>query len=180
MKTWITTSLAVTLIAASGLASSNAVAAPWGDCDGGPHGGMHGMRHGRMDPAAISDRATERLAGLQVALALKPDQLAEWERFKGVMQQQARKAAEHMQAVRMQERPDTALGRMERMERFGSERMAAMQDVRKATETLYGTLDAVQKKAFDEQFRLFGPEGMGPGGRRPGRKGPGMGPGQAG
>lgn len=174
MKTRIKTSLAAALAATVGLGASAAIAAPWGDCDG-PRGGMHGMRQ-HMDPAAMSERATERLASLQAALALKPDQAVAWEQFKGVMQEKARKAAEHMQAMRTQDRPKTALERMDRMETFGKERMESMQEMRKATEALYSKLDDAQKKTFDEQFRM-GPEGKGRGGRGPGRMERGMKPG---
>jgi len=174
MKTWIKTSLAAALAATVGLGASAAIAAPWGDCDG-PRGGMHGMKH-RMDPEAMSERATERLASLQAALALKPDQTPAWEQFKGVMQDKARKAVEHMQAMRTQDRPKTALERMARMESFGKERMESMQEMRKATATLYSKLDDAQKKTFDNQFRM-GPEGMGRGGKRPGRMERGMKPG---
>lgn len=177
MKTWIKTSLAAALAATVGLGASAAIAAPWGDCDGSRGGmhGMHGMKH-RMDPEAMSERATERLASLQAALALKPDQAAAWEQFKGVMQDKARRAAEHMQAIRTQERPKTALERMERMESFGKERMESMQEMHKATEALYSKLDDAQRKTFDNQFRM-GPEDMGRGGKRPGRMERGMKPG---
>ena len=175
MKTWIKTSLAAALAATAGLgASSAAIAAPWGDCDG-PRSGMHGMKH-RMDPAAMTDRATERLATLQGALALRADQAVAWEQFKEVVQEKARKGGEHMQSMRAQDRPATALGRMDRMETFAKARMESMQEMRKATEALYGKLDDAQKKTFDEQFRM-GPDGMGRGGKGPGRMERGMKPG---
>lgn len=175
MKTWIRNSLAAALAATMGLGAAGAIAAPWGDCDGAP-GGMHRMH--RMDPAAMSEHMTQRLAALQTALALKPEQALAWEQFKGVMQEKGRRMSEHMQAMRSQERPTTALERMERMESFAKERLASMQDVHKATEALYGGLDATQKKTFDEQFPMFGPRGMARGGKGAGRTGPGrMGPG---
>ncbi|BAL23542.1 Spy/CpxP family protein refolding chaperone [Azoarcus sp. KH32C] len=156
MKSLIRTSILAAFVASLGFGSMGAMAAGQGDCDG-PHGGMARMYH--MDPAGITERATQRLAQLQAALALKPGQMAAWDQFKGVMQEKARTAAEHMQAMRNQERPKTALERMDRMEAFSRERMAALQDVRKATEAFYGRLDAAQKKVFDEQFHLFGPQG---------------------
>ncbi|HJV24770.1 MAG TPA: Spy/CpxP family protein refolding chaperone [Aromatoleum sp.] len=155
MKSLIRTSILAAFVASLGIGSMGAMAAAQADCDG-PHGGMAGRMH-RMDPASITERATQRLAQLQTALALKPDQTAAWEQFKGVMQEKARKAAEHMQAMRSQEHPKTALERLDRMETFGRERMAALQDIRKAAESFYGRLDAAQKKTFDEQFHFFGP-----------------------
>ena len=184
MKAWIRNSFAVALAATLGFGATAATAAPWGDC-GGPGGGMHRMH--RMDPAAMSEHMSQRLAALQTALALKPEQAPAWEQFKGVMQEKGRRMSEHMQAMRTQERPKTALERMERMESFAKERLTSMQDVHKAAEALYGGLDAAQKKTFDEQFPMFGPRGMARGGKAGGRMGsgrigpgPGMAPGGAG
>lgn len=171
MKTWMKNSLAAALVATIGMGAGGALAAPWGDCDG-PRGGAHRMH--RMDPVAMSEHMTQRLATLQTALSLKPEQALAWEQFKSVMQDKARRMSEHMQAMRTQERPKTALERMERMESFAKERLASMQDARKATEALYGGLDATQKKTFDEQFPMSGPRGMGRGGKGGGRMGPGM------
>ncbi|AKU13183.1 hypothetical protein AzCIB_3290 [Azoarcus sp. CIB] len=175
MKTWMKNSLAAALVATIGIGAGGALAAPWGDCDGS-RSGAHRMH--RMDPAAMSEHMTQRLATLQTALALKSEQALAWEQFKSVMQDKARRMSDHMQAMRTQERPKTALERMERMESHAKERLASMQDVRKATEALYGGLDATQKTTFDEQFRMFGPRemgrGMGRGGKGGGRMGPGM------
>ncbi|WP_018990836.1 Spy/CpxP family protein refolding chaperone [Aromatoleum toluclasticum] len=182
MKTWMKHSLAAALVATIGVGASGAFAAPWGDCDG-PRGGMDRMH--RMDPAAMSEHMTQRLATLQTALSLKPEQAVAWEQFKSVMQDKARRMSEHMQAMRTQERPKTVPDRMERMESFAKERLASLQEVRKATDALYGGLDATQKKTFDEQFPMFGPRGMGRGemgrgGKGGGHMGPGrMGPGMA-
>lgn len=173
MKTWIRNSLAITVAATVGLGSAAALAAPWGGCDG-PRGGMGSHRMHRMDPAAMSEHMTQRLATLQGALSLKADQALAWEGFKGAVLDGARKAAEHMQAMRTQEPPHTALERMERMESHMKDRVTAMQEVRKATESLYAVLDDGQKKTFDEQFPPFGRYGKGGGkgaggmGSRPG------------
>lgn len=171
MKAWMKNSLAAALVATIGMGAGAASAAPWGDCDG-PRGGAHRMH--RMDPTAMSEHMTQRLATLQTALSLKPEQALAWEQFKSVMQDKARRMSDYMQGMRTQERPKTALERMERMESFAKERLASIQDVRKATEALYGGLDATQKKTFDEQFPMSGPRGMGRGGKGGGRMGPGM------
>lgn len=173
MKRWIKNSLAAALALAIGAGAAIAQAAPWGDCGGG-HGRMHGMA-AQMNPADISARATARLASLQTALALKTDQAVAWEQFKAVMQEKARKAADHLQAMRGEAAPATALERMERMDRFAKERMGAMGEVRQAVETFYAVLDPAQKRTFDEQFSGFGPGDMGPRGMRPHRMGPGQG-----
>lgn len=180
MKGWIKTSLAAALAATVGLGATAAVAGPWGDCDG-PRGGKHAMGQ-RMGPEAMAERATEHLAQLQAALALKPEQTAAWEQFKGVMQDKARTAVERMQSLRNEAPPATALARMERMEGFARERMDAMTAVHAAAAKLYAVLDTAQKRTFDEQFSGFGPGGMGPAGKGAAGKGrhhmgPGWGPG---
>jgi hypothetical protein len=159
MRTWTNTCLAAALAASVGLGSSLALAEGGSHCDGG-HEGRHGMTQ-RMDPAAMTERADERLAKLEQTLVLKPAQRATWDEFRAVMRGNAQKAAEHMRAMRTSEQPATALERMARMEAFGRERLDSMQQMRKASEALYSKLDDAQKKTFDEQFRLFGPHGRG-------------------
>jgi periplasmic protein CpxP/Spy len=175
MKTWISKSLAAALVASLGLGTAAAVAGPWGDCEG-PQGGRGMHRMHRMDPDRMSEHMTQRLSTLQAALALRAEQAPAWEQFKSVVQDGARKAGEHMQAMRTQERPKTALEGMDRMESHMKDRMKAMQDVRKATESLYAVLDDGQKKTFDAQFPAFGRTGKGPAGKGPGRMGPRQGP----
>lgn len=174
MKAWMKTSAAVALAAGLGMGAEMAVAGPWGDC-AGPRGGMQPMTQ-RMGPEMMAERATERLAQLQGALALKPGQTAAWEEFKGLMQDKARTAVERMQAMRAQPAAATALERMERMQGFARERMESMTAVHAAAAKLYAVLDDAQKRTFDEQFAGFGPgAGMGRHHKGPGW-GPGMGP----
>ena len=182
MKTWIKTALATAAAATIGLGASAAIAGGSGDCGGmrggaAMHGGemhgmhrMHGMKH-RMDPAAISERADQRLAKLEEALALKPGQRAAWDEFSSTMRGKAAKAAERMESMHTRERPATALERLERMEEFGKERLESMQGMRKAVAALYTALDDGQKKIFDAQFHMAGPRHLHDGRWRGGRGG---------
>jgi len=175
MKTWISTSLAAALAATVALGAPAATAAERDAC-GGSHSGMHGMKH-RMSPEHLTERADERIAKLQQALAIRPEQRAAWDEFGSVLRGNAQKAAEHMRAMHERERPKTAIERMQRIEAFGEERIEAMRDIRKAAEALYANLDAAQKKTFDEQFHAFEPGRMGGRGRHHGHEhGMGHGP----
>ena len=131
------------------------------------HGGMHrmhGMKH-RADPATLMQRADQRLAKLESALALAPGQQAAWNEFSSTMRGKAAQSAERIEAMRNRERAATAVERLERMEEFGKERLESMQEMRKAVSALYAQLDVSQKKTFDEQFR-FGRPGHRGDGRR--------------
>ncbi len=164
MKTSTRTSLAMALVAAAAFGASTASADTFGDCGGmrgdrGMHGGMHwmhGMKH-RADPAALMQRAEQRLAKLEGALALSPTQRPAWDEFSSVMRGKVAQRAERIEAMRKQEPASTAIERLERMEEFGKERLESMREMRKAVSALYAQLDERQKKTFDEQFRFAGP-----------------------
>lgn len=187
MKTWIKTSIASALIATTALGSA-AVLARGGDCDGfGPTGAGGGW--GRMAPEQMaermSDRAEQRLARLELALALKPEQQAAWNTFKGEMTDRAERMATQMQTRMQAERPKTAIERLERREEMSKLRQAGLADTRKAVETFYATLSDAQKTVFDTEFQPMGRggrHGMGHGGygrgMSHGDQGSGMGPGR--
>lgn len=170
MKTRTRTSLAMAFVAAAVFSASTASAGTPGDCgemrgDHGMHGGMHrmhGMKH-RADPAALIERADQRLAKLEGALALSPTQRAAWDEFSSTMRGKAAQSAERIEAMRTRERASTAVERLERMEEFAKERLESMQEMRKAVSALYAQLDESQKKTFDEQFRFAGPRHRGEG-----------------
>ncbi len=178
MKTWIKTSIASALIATTALGSA-AVLARGGDCGGfGPMGGAGGW--GRMAPEQmaerIADRAEQRLARLELALALKPEQQAAWNTFKSEMTDRADRMAAEMQKRMQADRPDTVLERLERREAMSKLRQTELADTRKAVETFYATLSDAQKTVFDAEFQPMGRggrHGLGHGGF-----GHGMGPGR--
>lgn len=153
MRILTKTLLATAMAAVVGLGANPVMARGGEACDGS---GPHAMRQG-MDPAAMQERIERRLERLQEALALQPSQGAAWATFKEAMLERAQGAAERMRERRDQDRPVTAPERMERMERFGKERVAALGVTRQAVETFYAQLTDAQKKTFDERFRLMGP-----------------------
>jgi hypothetical protein len=125
---------------------------------------MHGMKHG-ADPAALTQRADQRLAKLEGALALSPTQRPAWDEFSSTMRGTAAQSAERLDAMRKREPAPTAVARLERMEEFSKERLESMREMRKAVSALYAQLDESQKKTFDEQFRFAGPRQPGEGRR---------------
>ncbi|WP_332675048.1 Spy/CpxP family protein refolding chaperone [Aromatoleum sp.] len=126
------------------------------------------MKH-RPDSTALMKRADQRLAKLEEALALAPEQRAAWDEFSSTMRGKAAQSTERVEAMRNRERASTALERLERMEEFGKERLESMQEMRKVVTALYAQLDEGQKKTFDEQFRFAGPRHRGDRRQGPGR-----------
>lgn len=176
MKTWIKTTLAASLIA---LAGAGTALARGGECDGFRPLGKAGWQ--QMSPEALQSRMTQRmdlqLARLELALALKPAQQPAWESFKSAMHERAGKMAERLQQRFKDDRPQTAVERLERMEEMSKLHLAEVSETRKAVEKFYATLTDAQKKVFDADFKLMGsmrPEGrhggMGPKGE-PGPRG---------
>ena len=186
MKAWMKTTIAAALVATTAIGASAAMARG-GHCDGQGPGGGGPMMMQRLDPAQmaerIAQRAETRLARLELALALKPDQQAAWTQFKGAMLVRAKDMGERMAAHRQGERPDTALERLQRMEEMSRAAQAGLADTRRAVEALYPQLSDAQKKVFDADFQMgprgaMGERGMGPG--KGGGMGPGMSPGMGG
>lgn len=182
MKTWMKTTLAAALIASTAFGASAAMARG-GHCDGyGP-----GPMMQRFDPAQLGERIVQRsetrLARLELALALKPDQQGAWSQFKGAMLVRAKDVGERMAAHRAAPWPATALERLQRMEEMSRIHQTELVETRRAVEAFYPHLSDAQKKVFDADFNP-GPRG-GKGergaGMRPGRPdgaGQGMVPGQ--
>ena len=180
MRTWMKTSLAAALAATVGLGATAAMARGWGDC-GGARGGPHAMQQ-RMNPEAMQERAGVRLARLELALALTPQQQPAWNTFKEAMSARAERMATEMQKRMEADRPGTALERIARMEEMSKLRQAEMADTRKAVEAFYATLGDAQKTVFDAEFDRMGRGGRhGMGGGWGGGMGPGhgMGPGRS-
>lgn len=172
MKTWIRNSIAAALVATTALGASVAMARG-GPCGGDGPGPM-GMQ--RMEPAQmaerIAQRAQTRLARLELALALKPEQQAAWTQFKGAMLVKAKDVGERMAAHRQAGWPTTAVERLQRMEEMSRFHQAELADTRRAVETLYPSLSDAQKKVFDADFQMGPRGGKGERGMGPGRGGP--------
>lgn len=181
MKTWIKTSIVAALIGSSALGT--AVMARGGDCDGPMGGkvGWHSMAPGQMQER-MAQRSQERMARLELALALNPEQRPAWEGFKSSMKERGERMAAHMQARSQAGQPKTALDRIARMEEMSQLRQAEMAETRKAVEALYPQLSDAQKIVFDAEFMNMqgrgdkGDRRMHQGGKRDGA---GMGPGRS-
>jgi hypothetical protein len=178
MKTWMKASIAASLIAAAGLAST-AVMARGGDCGAYRAQGGKAAWH-QMAPEQVQERMQQRaevgLARLELALALKPEQQSAWNDFKTSMSAQAERMGERM-GERMQQRdgqPQTAIERMQRMEEMSTLRQATLAETRTAVEAFYATLSDAQKTVFDSEFGR-----MERGGRHGMGHGRGMGPGRS-
>ncbi len=151
MNTRIKTAIAAGIVAAYAFGATPALARgmDWG-CPG-MHDGRSGMQ--RMEPGQFKARAETRLARLELALAIKPEQKAAWDQFKADMLAQAGKVEEQMLARSKEAVPQTAVERLARGEEFSKAHLAHLTDVRRAVETLYDKLGDAQKKVFDAEFR---------------------------
>lgn len=175
MKAWMKASLAASMIAMAGLAST-AVLARGGDCGGyGAQGGKAAWQQMAPDErqAQMQQRAEVRLARLELALALTPEQQPAWNTFKSSMTERAGTMGERMQQRRAEGPPQTAIERMQRMEEMSELRQTALSETRQAVEAFYPTLSDAQKTVFDSEFARMGRgerHGMGQGHRMgPGR-----------
>lgn len=169
MKKLTRTVLVVALAGATALGGAAAFARG-GDCDGprGERARWHQMTPEQMQER-IGERAEVRLARLELALALTPEQRPAWDAFKTDMLARANAMAERIAAPREAERPTTAIARLERMEEMSRQRQAQLSETRQSVETFYATLSDAQKTVFDAEFgklqrgghRGMGPRGMG-------------------
>lgn len=162
MKNWIRTSIAAALIATGAAGASAAFAWGGGGCMGdGPRGDKAGWQ--QMEPeqmkARMAQRADERLARMELALALTPQQNPAWDEFKGAMKARAERMATQMAERRAGEPPKTAIERLQRMEEMSTLRQSELAEARKAVAAFYVTLSDAQKTVFDAEFRMMGGEG---------------------
>lgn len=167
MKTWMKTAMVTTLVAVSALGGT-AVMARGGDCDG--FGMRDGRGWGQMEPeereARMAEHFETRMARLELALAVTPEQKPAWSALKQTM---AERRAEMMKQMKDAPPPSANLSapeRMQRMEAMGRLHLDQMAKTRTAVEAFYGQLSDAQKKVFDADFPMMG----GPGGMK-GHKG---------
>lgn len=156
MKKLTKTVLVVALAGATVLGGAAAFARG-GDCDGprGERARWHQMNPEQMQER-MGERAEVRLARLELALALTPEQRPAWDTFKTDMLARMNAMAERMAARRDVERPTTAIERMQRMEEMSRERQTQLAETRQAVETFYAELSDAQKTVFDAEFAKFG------------------------
>lgn len=109
----------------------------------GAHSGMHERMRERM-----SDRHAKAMEKLKSSLQLQADQTTAWDSFTQAMQppSQARGRPDRASLEKL-----TTPERMERMQTFRAQRDTEMQKRQQATRTFYASLNAEQKKVFDQQ-----------------------------
>lgn len=168
----ISRKLAVISLMAGGLAVATVAMA------GGHHGhcphegpGMMGAPwHGKHDPEKMSQHMTERLAALKMELKLTAAQQKPWDNFETVVKAQIKEMASHapeMKAHMQQEDKLTAPERLAKMREFMQARLAGLDKLQPALQSLYDSLSPEQRKVMDA-FRPFGgPDKSGP--RKPAR-----------
>jgi hypothetical protein len=130
------------LVLAGLLAAS--VPAVWADGSGHPPGGQDMQAHWQ-------ERMAQRAAELKAQLKLSPEQEQDWARY-----------LEALKPAQPPVRPDprelarlSTPERLERMRALRQQRDAEMQRREEATRSFYATLNAEQKKVFDEQTARF-------------------------
>ena len=166
--------IVLTTLLASGIATAVAVsAAPpagYGGCQQGygpgngpmqgqgygSGGGKHGrMQQGQHDPAMFE----QRLDGLHDKLGISAEQEPAWQAFHDQAKAQGERMRAHRDTMRAQWSQSEALTTPERIRRRSelmSERLAAMNDMAVAVETLYGQLTPEQQKQFDQMPMMMG------------------------
>ncbi|MDR3213566.1 MAG: Spy/CpxP family protein refolding chaperone [Azoarcus sp.] len=156
MKFWIRTSL-VAALAASALIGGTAMAAPDGCAHGGWHGDVAAWRGASPEQVKerLTRRAESRLARLELALALKPEQQAAWADFRKAAIAHTLAVAESVASQHKADAPKTALERLDRLEDVNRRHAGLLADTRKAVEAFYGHLGGAQKTVFDDEFSKF-------------------------
>ncbi|MDR2092707.1 MAG: Spy/CpxP family protein refolding chaperone [Azoarcus sp.] len=157
MKTWIKTSLAAALTA-SALFAGTAMA-DWG------HGGCPGIGP-QGAPGQIQERfaryAEERLARLELALALTSEQKPAWANFKKAVTARAETGLKELDALYKAGAAKTVLEKLQRAEDAGKQRARLLAETRKDVEAFYGKLSAAQKTVFDaEADKVLSSQGEG-------------------
>jgi protein CpxP len=153
MKTWMKTTLAASLIAMSAVGAGAALARG-GDC-----AGMQDKRGAhRMSAEQRAEQLTQgadlRLARLELALSLTPEQRPAWDEFAATVRERTERHGAAMAERGNREQPGTALDRLERMERMSEHMHASAVQTREAVANLYATLSDAQKSVFDADFSL--------------------------
>jgi len=167
MKTWIKTTLAASLIAATAAGAGTALARG-GDCAArGSEDRPHAQRMAPEERAThMGEQVELKLARLELALALTPEQRPAWDALAATVRARTGAMAERMREHRDAGRPDTAVDRIARMEQMSGRMHSASGELRQAVEGLYAKLSDAQKIVFDADFALpghgrFGPQARG-------------------
>ena len=150
-------------LAATGVAVAvSATAGPrYGGCQQGDGpmmqgGGKQGlMEQGRHDPT----RHQQRLEQMHQRLGITAEQEPAWQAFTTQMDAQRERMQAHHAQIRAQWDADEAVSMPERIQRrseFMTERLAAMQEMSAALETLYAQLTPEQQAQLDNAPFMMG------------------------
>jgi hypothetical protein len=146
MKPWIKTSFIITALSASAVFSGIAMAGH------GDHDGAQGWHS--ASPEQIKERFTRqtelRLAKLELALALAPEQGPAWADFKKTVTASTETVLQEISKHKA-EPPKTALERLDRADAALQLRANLLADARKAVGALYVKLSEPQKTVFDAE-----------------------------
>lgn len=113
----------------------------WGQGQGGFGGKFCGKRHGKR-----MERMTNLIEGL---MTFTPPQQTAWDDLKTALNDGKASMEKACEAVTGAEKPKTAPERLARMEAMMTTRLGALQTVRPAFDTFYGTLSEKQRSAID-------------------------------
>ena len=95
----------------------------------------------------------ERMFGIVEGLMeFNPEQQSAWNNLKTAVTDGQEKIEKSCEAMKAEEKPRTAPGRLDRMQQMLSARLSALQTVRPAFDKFYGTLSEKQQKAIDGLF----------------------------
>lgn len=127
-----------------------------------PMGGQEGMmgagRMGKMDSDHMDAMVARRAEALKAQLKLTPEQEPAWNAYVTAMKPDPKAAAQHPTREEMEKLSTPE--RIDKMRALRNEQHAAMNaamDKRdQATKTFYNTLNADQKKVFDNQHMRMG------------------------
>jgi periplasmic protein CpxP/Spy len=113
----------------------------WGHGHSGFRGKFCGKRHGKR-----MERMTNVIEGL---MTFTPPQQTAWNDLKTAMNDGKASMEKACESAKSEDKPKTAPERMARMEAMMTTRLGALQTVRPAFDTFYGTLSDKQKSAID-------------------------------
>lgn len=160
MSKILKTTLAAALISAGALASTTALA--WGGHgDGSWRDGKAGWSQQTAEQmkARMAERHELRMAELELALALTPEQKPAFDKFKSDMKASAERMRTRMIERRGAGASENTIERMQRMEEMSQQRQAEMVTMRQTVEAFYSNLSDAQKTVFDAQFQRRGKRG---------------------
>ncbi|MBM3386220.1 MAG: hypothetical protein FJY36_00920 [Betaproteobacteria bacterium] len=162
MKHWIRTSLSTTALLTAIVGSALAQTGPGPaqspmTAASGPKAGMHEHKH-EHQRGKMAERHAKHLNKLKTQLKLDAQQEGAWNTFAEAMQPPATGAAwPDRAALAKMSTPE----RVDQMQAFHAQRQGMMHKRGEASKTFYASLNAEQKKIFDQETARFMSAGPG-------------------